>query len=136
MNDWEFISEVKNLDKTQRLRMFQEIAKNAASDISLKLELAIEKYDKIIMITHIPPFMENARFRGQQTEPKILPFYTCKVMGDTLLNTMKQNPHKKLVVLCGHSHGFARFQPLPNLVAYTSYAEYGNPKISEIVHIQ
>jgi hypothetical protein len=52
--------------------------------------------------------------------------------GDAIQDIMEKMPNKKLLVLCGHSHTYAKYQPLPNILAITGKGEYGKCYISEV----
>jgi hypothetical protein len=54
-----------------------------------------------------------------------MPAFTCKAMGDVILEVAEANPGCNMTVLCGHTHGHGVADLLPNLRAYTGDAEYG-----------
>ena len=62
-----------------------------------------------------------------------LPFYSCKATGDVLLKFANEHPEIKVLVLCGHTHSAAEYQPLPNLLVKCGGSEYYHPKINEIL---
>jgi len=58
-----------------------------------------------------------------------------KAVGDILRKFMSTLPDHRMTVLCGHSHSSGQVTVLPNLVVKTGGAEYGSPKIQEILDI-
>lgn len=90
---------------------------------------------KVLFLTHIPPFPENALYNGYPSSPEKLPFFTNKTFGDWLLKTATEMPDISFTVLCGHSHDKATFSPLPNLVVHTGEAQYGKPQIQELIEV-
>jgi 3',5'-cyclic-AMP phosphodiesterase len=93
------------------------------------LRKALNVADHVVVLTHVPPFVEAAWHRGAHSDPDWLPFFACKAAGDVLKNTMENHPHKRMTVLCGHTHGGGVSHILPNLVVYTGAARYGHPTI-------
>lgn len=88
---------------------------------------AVKNYQKVILVTHVPPFVEICLDRSLRicNEYK-LPFYTCKVIGDMLLEVMTENPSCQMTVLCGHTHEKADAQILPNLRVRVKESGYGS----------
>ena len=79
---------------------------------------------------HVPPFREASRFDERGSDKFSLPFFSCKMVGDLLFETAKNNPNKSFTVLSGHTLEAYHYQPLPNLEIRVGAAEYGVvPKI-------
>jgi hypothetical protein len=55
--------------------------------------------------------------------------------GDTILEIMRQAPQKELVIYCGHTHSPGICQPLPNVTIHTGSAEYGFPKVQQVIEL-
>jgi Icc protein len=113
----------------------QARAQKAADHIKKCLELSFAKYKNVYLATHVPPWREASVYNGAMSDKNWLPFFSSKVMGDTIEAFMK-NCSGKLTVLCGHSHGYAKNQIANNIVCLTGGARYGEPKISEIFDIE
>jgi predicted MPP superfamily phosphohydrolase len=64
-----------------------------------------------------------------------LPYFTCRAVGDALLETMQARPDRDLTVLCGHTHGAGTVEVLPNLRVWTGGADYGAPTIERMLEI-
>jgi 3',5'-cyclic AMP phosphodiesterase CpdA len=107
----------------------RRLAQQAAVHFELVLPRVFASYDKAVLVTHVPPFAEAARYGGRQSEPAFLPFFSSKVAGDALVRIMSAFPSKRLLVLCGHSHGDGDLQVLPNLRVLTGRAQYSFPAI-------
>jgi hypothetical protein len=90
-------------------------------------------HDVFIVLTHIPPFEEVCLYGGKRSNKDYLPFYSCKATGDVLLAFAKEYPTINIIVLCGHTHSAAEYQPLPNLLVKCGKSEYYRPKIQEIL---
>ena len=125
--DFDFIQEFIDLNKTDRLNLMKNMASDATGEIRRKLKNALERYDNIIIGTHVPPFRESCYYNGKISNDDYLPFFTCKMMGEMLLDVMKSyfNSYKQVTVLCGHSHENSIYKPLENLKVICGGAKYG-----------
>lgn len=137
LNDSRMIADLfqqKILGKTQLLEKMQQLADNDAQELNYQLDQAIAKRpEKIIILTHVPPFKEAATYKGKISDDDNLPFFTSKATGDILLNAATENNTIEFLVLCGHTHGKAFYQPLHNLVVKAGKAEYYSPDVQEII---
>lgn len=80
---------------------------------------------RVLILTHVPPFLEASYFRGKPSEARAAPFFVNKVLGDTLLDLAKEFPELKLEVYAGHTHSKREYQVQPNLVVHVGSARYG-----------
>lgn len=70
---------------------------------------------------------------GKISDDEWLPYFASKAMGDVLLLSAQQNPSIKFLVLSGHTHSEANYQPLSNLTIKAGRAEYGRPELQEVI---
>jgi Icc-related predicted phosphoesterase len=128
--------EYKILGKYKLLEKMQELADQDAKVLKQRLDqAAISKPQKIIVLTHIPPFKEACLHNGEISNDDWLPFFSSKVVGDLLTNFAIENNKIALLVLCGHTHSEAIYQPLPNLVVRAGKSEYYLPQILDVIDI-
>jgi len=132
LSDFYLIRELAGLSKRDRLHMLRRLGDEAAAHLRAILPEALESAEHVVVLTHVPPFREAAWYQGRPSDPQWLPFFSCKAVGDVLLEAMHHYPHKRMTVLCGHTHGGGRFAILPNLATRTGPARYGHPAIQEI----
>jgi predicted MPP superfamily phosphohydrolase len=88
---------------------------------------AVENYQNVILVTHVPPFVEacfdrSLRIIGEFKQP----FYICKAIGDMLLEVMTANPECRMTVLSGHTHEKADVKILENLRVRVKESGYGS----------
>jgi len=86
---------------------------------------ALEKFDTVYLATHVPPWEELCTYDGKPSDIRYLPFYSCKVLRDYLVQEMAKWPSKKLEVLCGHTHSREDKQISENIHARMRAAKYG-----------
>lgn len=126
----------KILGKFQLLEKMRQLADVDAIALQNDLAQAIEQCPKkIIVLTHVPPFKEACLHNGKISDEGWLPYFSSKVMGDVLVQFANDNPSLDFLVLCGHTHSNAHYQPLANLTVKTGKAEYYRPVIQEIIKL-
>lgn len=124
------------LGRSQLLQKMQQLADADASEIENDLIQAVSHNPKkIIVLTHVPPFREACQHMGKISDDDWLPFFSSKVVGDVLMKVATNNPSIDFLVLCGHTHSEANFQPLKNLQVKAGMSEYYHPLIQEIITI-
>lgn len=133
MNDFTAIKDVRigYMSGVEQLMIdvFHKKAKQSADHFERSLNMAFNKFDRAILLTHVPPFDKAAWHLGSPSDENWLPFMASKTSGDSLMKVMKNNLDKKLLVLCGHTHSSGVAQILPNLEVWTGEAEYMFPEI-------
>ena len=88
---------------------------------------------KIIICCHIPPFEEVCMYNGRPTTSDYLPYFTSKVLGDTLLVIADKYHMIEFEVLCGHTHSEALFCPRTNMTVRVLNSQYGKPTFTEFL---
>lgn len=128
--------EQKNAGKSELLKKMQQLADQDALQMQKQLLAALDSHpETIIIMTHVPPFQEVALHKNKICDNNYLPLFVSKIMGDTLLPIITANPQIKFLLLCGHTHSAAVYQPLDNLTVKAGKAEYNKPVIQEIFEV-
>ena len=135
MNDYRLIVELSAHTKETRWPVLKQLGDAAADHIRRALPLALAQYPKVVLATHVPPLREACWHEGQLSDDEWLPHFTCKAVGDVILEIMRAAPDKQLTVYCGHTHSPGICQPLPNVIIHTAAAQYGHPQVQQIVEI-
>ncbi|GJL54957.1 MAG: 2,3-bisphosphoglycerate-independent phosphoglycerate mutase [Nitrospirales bacterium] len=135
LNDFRLIEELTGLEYRKLIGKLRELGDEAAALIQDTLSNALDTYDHVIFLTHVPPFKESCWYEGRVGNDDWLPFFTCKAVGDVLYELMKCRTHSRLTVLCGHTHNEGIAQILPNLRVVTGSADYGVPHVQEVLEI-
>lgn len=135
LNDYVLINEFIGLNKNQRLKKLNELGDEAASKIKTKLVSAFKNYQKVLFLTHVPPFKEACWHEGKISDDNYLPHFSCKSVGDVMKKIMRFRPNCNLEVLCGHTHSSGNAQILDNLTVITGSASYGKPEIQKVIYI-
>lgn len=138
LNDSRMISDLFQsslLGKYQLLETMQKLADQDASALENSIKQAIDRYHpkQMIVLVHVPPFIEACMHEAEITDGDHLPFFASKATGDILLKAAQNYQEIEFLVLCGHTHSKGFFQPYPNLVVKVGSADYGKPEIQEII---
>lgn len=136
LNDYYLIEELSNVSRPEALKpILNKLGDEAADHVRNVLPLALEKYDQIWFLTHVPPWQKAAWHQGKNSDDNWAPHFACGAVGDALTEIMKEEPDKHLTVLCGHTHGAGKRKILPNILALTGGARYRAPKIQQVFEV-
>jgi predicted MPP superfamily phosphohydrolase len=131
MNDYRLIDELSGLGKKDRWQALKALGDEAAVAIHQSLPQALGKYEHVFLVTHVPPLRAACWYNGRLSDDEWAPHFTCKAVGDALLELAQQYPQSQLTVLCGHTHSPGECKPLANMQIFTGGAEYGFPAINK-----
>jgi predicted phosphohydrolase len=140
LNDSVLIRELfqhKLLSKKHLEIKMQEFADEDAKQLEHDIQTAIDmhKPQKLIVLTHVPPFPEVCMYQGHSTHPDYLPYFSSKATGDVLLKSAQNYPSVDFAVLSGHTHSYAQSQILKNLCVTVGSAEYYKPILQKIIDL-
>ena len=133
LNDFRLISELVGRSHPQLLERLRLLGDQEALRAREVLQQALETgATRVLFATHVPPYREACLYEGRPSDDDWAPFFTCKAVGDVLLEFAAAKPGVDFLVLCGHTHCAATVQLRPNLTVHVGAAEYGRPAIEEI----
>lgn len=135
MSDKDHIRDFVDLGRDEYFARIAELADEAAAYLRRTLTAAFETHTRVILVTHVPPFPQACREEAGIANEDILPHYSCKAVGDVLLDMAKARPDRDITVLCGHTHAEARADILPNLRVWTGGAHYGQIRLQPTLEI-
>lgn len=135
VNDEKWIEDLIGLNDEERLARRQALGDEAARHLDQVLPRALNQFPKVIVLTHFPPFPQSALRRGKMCDDQVLPYYSCKAVGDALLAAAASFPDRELIVLCGHTHERCEYSPCPNVRVSTGAAEYGKVAIERVLEL-
>jgi Icc-related predicted phosphoesterase len=134
MNDYRMIAEFAGLDKRERWKLLKALGDDAAKTVRRTLPRVMDQYARVFFLTHVPPLRAACWYNGLISNDEWAPHFTCKAMGDALLEAASQHPRCELTVLCGHTHSEGECEPRPHMRIITGNAEYGFPRINQVFH--
>jgi predicted phosphohydrolase len=132
MNDWFYITNYRDNHGLTERQFSARIADARAYLLDKKLRAACDAGNKrIIILTHVPPWVEACRYMGQPSDDYALPWFSSQIIADVIDQIAKEHFHVKFEVLCGHTHDHYVYRRDNNLNVYVSGAAYGAPYVRE-----
>lgn len=135
LNDFVMIEELTRASRAERLRRLRALGDESADLLRANLLPALERYVKVIVLTHVPPFRDPCWHEGKISDDDWLPYFTCDAVGNVLREAAAARPDRDLTVLCGHTHGGGTAQILGALRVWTGGANYGSPRIERMIDV-
>lgn len=135
LNDSVCIKDLAELTKGPRLAAMQRLADASAALLRERLSEALCDHQRVLVATHVPPFVEACWHEGRISGPDWLPFFASKATGDVLLEAADAWPAREIEVYCGHTHSGGLARVRPNLVVTTGAAAYGQPRVAGVMEI-
>lgn len=116
----------------QELRRLGDVG---AQHIARLLPDAFAKYPRLILVTHVPPFLPEQPPQ-RWTWEEWAPHAGCKAVADVILEVMDAHPKQQLTILSGHVHREYRKAIRPNIDQRIGKAERGEPRINDTILVQ
>ena len=129
LNDFRLIEELAGLSKAELGEALRALGDEAADHFRRVLPASLATHRDVICLTHVPPVRQACVWKGHIANDNWAPYFTCKAVGDVLLDVMAEHPEHSLTVLCGHTHSAICVQALPNLRIHVGDAEYRAPVV-------
>ena len=129
LNDFFRIADLAGSDKAHLADVLGRLGDESAAHLRRVLPGALERFEHVVVLTHVPPFREACWHEGRISSDDYLPYFACKATGDVLLDEAARHHDRVVTVLCGHTHSGGECRPLPNLRVVTGAAEYRKPAI-------
>lgn len=133
LTDFRRIRDLIGLPKEQLGAKLWTFGDQAAEDVKRMLPPALDRFEELLFLTHVPPFREACWHEGEISADDWLPFFTCAAVGEVLRAAMAARPDRRMTVYCGHTHSPGEARILPNLRVITGGAEYGKPGVDVLI---
>ncbi|MDD9938380.1 MAG: metallophosphoesterase [Myxococcales bacterium] len=135
LNDYLQIEDLKNIDQPTRAARLAALGAEAAEHVARELGAALERHERALLLTHVPPLRGACWYQGQTADDDWAPHFVCRAVGEAILETMARHPERALTVLCGHTHSPGEARPLDNVHILTGAAEYGEPRLCRLLEL-
>ena len=136
LNDYRLIRELEGWDRPTLAGVLNTLGDEAAAHLRRSLTIALERFREVLVLTHVPPFVEACWHDGALSDDQWSPHFTCLATGQVLLAAADAHPDRTLHVLCGHTHGAGHAQLRPNLTVATGGARYGAPALQPLLRVR
>ncbi|NOY60966.1 MAG: phosphoesterase [Calditrichaeota bacterium] len=135
MDTW-LIKDFAHMDKTRLSHKLHELGDEAGGFFQFHFLEALQHYKKVLVLTHVSPFIESAWYRGHTSDDDALPYFACKAAGDVFRKITRDYPDRNITLLCGHTHSPGEVHIYDNLLVKTAGAKYGKPEVQEILVVK
>lgn len=133
LNDYFLIKELSQITPEERLKRLNAYGQQAADSLKAGLLKAFEKFQRVVVLTHVPPYRNACQYHGQETDDNWAPHFVGRSTGDALLEVMKAHPDKQLLVLCGHTHSPTDLFITDNMRVVAGESDLGTPSIQGLL---
>lgn len=127
LNDWRLIRDLAGLPRAARVEALRALGDESAAFLRELLPAALDRAEKVLVVTHVPPFPDACWHEGQRSDDNWLPWFTNVAAGEVLRAALEARPDRRALVVCGHTHGAGAVDILPNLRVLTGGAVYRAP---------
>lgn len=127
LNDFSYIKDFSFGNKKDVISIFQKRADDGLSQLKQRMNQAVKKYKKIIILSHHAPFGRMTIFNDLQ------PFYVWYDAGVYISEFVLDYPDINFLWLSGHTHSFSEFK-IDNLSCYSQRAEYYYPRLGACIY--
>lgn len=136
LNDFNLIEEFAYKSRSERRRVMEMITDASASIVHEKVtnSSTLPGVRRILVATHVAPWKEAAWHEGKVSNKTFLPYFSNRSIGVAIEEssaTFRSNGGEVLV-LCGHSHS-PGVHRLPNIECRTGGAQYGSPRLVDVL---
>jgi 3',5'-cyclic AMP phosphodiesterase CpdA len=133
--DYTYIEELRDAGEDGRRKILNALGDEAAEHVRTLLSQAVRQFKEVFLLTHYPPWLQVALYKGRPSDYEIAPHAACRAVGEAIVSVMQEAPNCQLTVLCGHMHWPATYRPLPNVLAITGKAECGEPAVQKVFEL-
>lgn len=133
--DRHLIDDFRNLDSARYFDILRKLGHESASYFRSVLPLALTRYNKVLVGTHIPPFTQALRHGGKNCTWDRQPYFANRSSGNAIFGITKRFPKRQVVVFAGHSHCYVEISLNSNLHVRVAGAQRGRPAIQPMITI-
>lgn len=130
LTDFRLIEEFVQAGEAGRVALLARLGDEAAEYLRPRLLEVLSAYRTGVLLMHPPPLRAACLYGTEIADDNWAPYFTCKAVGDLLLELMPQYPDRELLVLAGHTHNICDIRPLANLRVCVGTAAYARPQLA------
>src|SRR5207247_8186405 len=101
-----------------------------------RLPEALEKYPRVIVLTHIAPWRETCFYEGRTVDDQRAPWFVQQHAGEIIAGAAARYPRRHITVLQGHAHGKQLVHLRDNLVVYVGQKQPGRPTVEALLDVE
>ncbi len=131
------IDDFKNLNKAQYFNKLRDLGVQSADYFRRVLPAALQRFQTVLVATHVPPCTQALRHRGSYCEWDRQPFFSNRAAGNSIIGisrsfrSFRSFARRQVIIYSGHSHCYSRFQ-LDNVEVRVAGSQPGFPALNGI----
>lgn len=134
--DYLRIADFRPRNSYQRAHLQGLLAGASKRYLAALLQRALARYRHIILATHVPPFPQTVRWKGNLCAEEYLPHYCNRPVGEMIQRVAFRFKNRTITVLAGHTHFSTHRCVASNLIAEVAGARVGNPRIYKVLNTE
>ena len=125
------IDDFKNLNKAQYFQKLRDLGVQSADYFRRVLPAALQRFQTVLLATHVPPFTQALRHRGSYCEWDRQPFFSNRSGGNAIIGISRTRSFasRQVIVYSGHGHCYSKFQS-DNVEIRVAGAQPGFPALN------
>ena len=129
------ISDFRGLDRNRTLLKMSELGAESARSMRKTLPLALTRYRRVVILTHVPPFPQAVFYNRKPCKPTLIPHFSNVSAGLAIRAITRAFGDRRVTILSGHSHSSKTVRILPNLTIHVGGARTGRPGWLKIIDL-
>ncbi len=135
--DWIMIEDFQRLPTLEaKKELSRQLAEKDASLLKTKLLKALEEFQTVYILTHIPPYKEATHYNDFKLDRYWRPYNTNVQMGKMIEEIMAERADQNVILLAGHTHEQCILNISHNIECIVGEGKYlGDPKPEQSIFI-
>jgi predicted phosphohydrolase len=118
------------------IALSRKFADAAAQRLLDAMRSAATSHQRVIVVTHIPPWTKVHRHDGKAATPASHPWYTSAATGRAIEMAAEEFSNVAFEVYCGHTHGRYDSRISKNVTCHVGGADYGMPAVTGFIGVE
>lgn len=102
--DFQRVLELLPAARKREKSVMAQMAAASTQALRGRLAYALQRYERVLVASHVPPFWQCVQYGGNSAGPAYLPHYTNRRLGGMILAMAGQFPGRRIDVYSGHTH--------------------------------
>lgn len=129
------IEDFKHLNRAKFFEMLHSLGEKSADYFRRLLPYALKRYGKVIVATHVPPFIQGVLHKKKMCPWDQQPFFSSLLIGNTIGGISKRFPNQLIDVYAGHTHSASSIAIRSNVYQEVLYTPAFKPRTGKLVKI-
>lgn len=131
--DRNHIKDFEGLNTNEMIRKMRLLGDESARCMRRTLRSALCRFPHVVILTHVPPLDGVVMYNSKPCDLERIPHFANLSLGFAIRGITRSYPHRKVTVLCGHSHSGHVCDILYNLTMRVGEARTGKPDIQDVL---